>query len=315
MIDVIHIGMHKAASTYFQDIGLSSHPEIETVTWNKNPEARELMWNIHLGSNGFCRQELVNYFNGIRDKTVSGKKVIWSFEGLSGAMYSGANSQYIVDILGQSFPETKILVVLREQYSFLDSVWCQYIREGGVLSRKEFLIKGSSPVINGSTGLSSPYAHGLYQRLFYDKYVEHLFNVFGQDRVHVFFFEEFCNNSVGFMQQLYGQIGVDSSFVPETTVRVPTGQKVNPAQASCLKLFNRICSTLHHQPLLPIPGLSTYSFPRRVFISMLNAVVRWKSSTVLSSVPQEVQEAIRYSNQNLGKMLDRDLSGLGYDCS
>lgn len=315
MIDVIHVGMHKSASTYLQDIGLTSHPEIETITWDHNPEAREMMWNLTLGGNQFCQKEIIRYFQGVRDEQGDQKKLIWSFEGLSGGMFSGVNSQYVVNLLSQCFPQSKILVILREQYSFLDSVWCQYIREGGVLSRKQFLTKRSSPVANGSTGLDSPLAHGLYQRLFYDKYVKHLVGRFGRDRVYVCFFEEFRADCIAFMQQLYDQVGVDSSFVPETTMRVPTGQKVNPAQANCLRFFNRICSTLHHEPLLPIPGLSTYSLPRRAFIGLLNATVRWKSTKVRRSVPAEVQEAFRDSNRALGKMLGRDLSELGYDCS
>lgn len=314
MIDAVHIGLHKTASTYLQKEGFASHPQIRCVNYDNTPDLRRLMFSLTRGDHTYNRTELKRCLSRIREETETSRKVVWSLENLSGRMYNGLNSQFIAVQLADIVEDTTILLVLREQYSYIKSCWCHYVREGGGLSLSQFLTLPSSPASTAPPGLRSTQWHGLYQRLIYDEYVTMLFELFGSENVNVLFFEDFCGEFTNFMRTLYELIGVEETHSPANEVILPTNQKVSPAQARVLRVLNHFSSTLHNEPLLQIPTLSTYSRSRKKLIALLNQVIPDGTINVRAYVPGSVQQRIRESNRRLANLCARKLSRIGYEC-
>jgi len=228
MVDVIHLGMHKAASTYLQEVGFDSHPNIRTITWRNSPDMRGLMLALTKGYHVFDIHDLNRFLREVRAQTDSKQKLVWSFEGLSGSMYSGFGNRFVAEQLSKMLEQQNItiILILRNQYEYLNSCWCHYVREGGGLSLSQFLSSSSSPVDIGSTGLNDTIYNGLYQKFMYGKYVHVLFSLFGRENVRILFFEDFRADFANFMKNLYKTIGVDEYFSPVNRMVIPAGKKI-----------------------------------------------------------------------------------------
>ncbi|MFB6225233.1 MAG: hypothetical protein ABEI13_02145 [Candidatus Paceibacteria bacterium] len=133
---LIHIGYAKAASSWTQSMF-----ETEGSGFNR------------LGDTGFLNKnvERINSFEFDAEKTrdsmydqfeISEEKInVLSSEGLTGLWTNGnQDSKMFADRLHSMFPEAKILIVIREQESMLNSLYRHYIRRGGLRTPEEFLL-------------------------------------------------------------------------------------------------------------------------------------------------------------------------------
>ena len=68
-----------------------------------------------------------------------------SFERFSGNPFSGGyDSKEIANRLAEVFPGARVLVVIREQRSMIVSTYKQYVREGGALPPRKFMLPPAS---------------------------------------------------------------------------------------------------------------------------------------------------------------------------
>jgi len=78
-----------------------------------------------------------------------GRLRVLSYEGLSGELWRGNfDSKRNADRIHQTFPNARILIVVRRQGGPLESLYKQYLLTGGVLSMPEFLAAGSPSICN-----------------------------------------------------------------------------------------------------------------------------------------------------------------------
>lgn len=131
----IHIGHHKTASTFLQNL-FKIHPEINLLNDFKKPWKDELIFNL-VSKSKFSVQKVQKITN---ERIVANKVNIISAERLSGHPYScGYDAELIMLRIKECFPDAKIIIVQRDVKSFTLSVYKQMVKEGYCGKLKDFL--------------------------------------------------------------------------------------------------------------------------------------------------------------------------------
>lgn len=132
---LIHIGYAKAASTWTQSMF-----KAEGSGFNSFDDKNFLVENIQMpNSFEFDGKEVKNKIHN-QFQTSEEEVNVLSSEGFAGNWPNGGYySKMFADRLHEMFPEVKILIIIREQKSMLDSVYRHYVRRGGLRTPEEFL--------------------------------------------------------------------------------------------------------------------------------------------------------------------------------
>lgn len=182
---LIHIGYHKTATSWMQQELFTSSNEdffhLTTRPKGASSLAMHFVYNDH--------QDLISPFKGASKKLeeelrsilknkggLNGKTPVISHERLSGNPHSGGfDSPLIAQRIYEYFPNAKILIIIREQKSWLLSNYFQYLTVGGNRKLTDYLITK----YDGKIPCFSPY-YVEFHRLI--KYYQTLF---GKDKVLV----------------------------------------------------------------------------------------------------------------------------------
>lgn len=198
---LVHIGLHKTASTYLQQSYLKN---IENAT----------VFSYHLRYELLGRMEVMD-------------NVIISNEGLSGSPWNMSwirgvsnNHDWMLSFktsvlnIKKLYPEGEILIVLRKHGDFLISLYKQYLHEGGVLKFKDFF---------SSEGVIKP------EHLIYEKRLQFLSEHF--KKVHVMNFEEFKISGDSYFNMFFNSLNLsvvkNEQYIDLKTNKSVSGKKIN----------------------------------------------------------------------------------------
>jgi len=134
MQPLVHIGYHKTGTTWLQREVFSS----SAAGFSQLGGAQRL-----IAVNAFSfkprkvRKQMERRIGEVLDR---GLTPVLSSERLSGAPhFGGYDSEIIADRLAAVFPNSRIMVVIREQKEMFLSIYKQYIRRGGAASLRQYL--------------------------------------------------------------------------------------------------------------------------------------------------------------------------------
>lgn len=154
--------------------------------------------------------DYLNYFSSATERQICGDVT-------TAYLYSSTAALNIYNQLGK---DVKIIMILRNPVDMIYSLWKQNVRDGGeLLSLQEAIEKaperaGSSEFLNSVQGSIVNYDY--VNRARYYKQVKRYIDIFGNEKVKIFIFENFFNNINSSLKELYGFIGVDPDFLLES---------------------------------------------------------------------------------------------------
>lgn len=127
---IVHIGLHKTASTWLQH---SVFPHISGARYvNFDPVFKALSYQICWGD-----QIYGNAMVGALEDV--GERILLSREAFAAGHPMGVTSaDVIADRLARLLPGASILLVRRQPASLLDSLYSQYVKKGGHVSKDHF---------------------------------------------------------------------------------------------------------------------------------------------------------------------------------
>jgi hypothetical protein len=253
---LIHIGYHKTASgwlrrRFFVDprTGLGSigkrgtrHPVRQLAG------ARPFEFDVETSRKQF--EPL------LRNEEEKGLLPVIAFERLSGHPISGGyDSKQIADRLIKTFPEARILVVLREQRAIILSTYNQYIREGGPLPLKTFI---NPPVTKSLRVPWFDLRHFEYHHL-----LAYYHELFGADRVLALTYEQFRANPADFVTKIADFAGRPLS--EEVLRSLPFGEVANRSPSpTAVELHRRLNKLAWVADVNPSPVFTAKAVRRRV---------------------------------------------------
>ncbi|MDX4013130.1 hypothetical protein Q6A86_09040 [Aliarcobacter skirrowii] len=226
--DIIHIGMPKTATTWFQKY---FYPNIE----NRKYIDRNIISELFIKPRAFDFDK--NYVLKKMKSIEKDKSLIICDEVLSGALQSGALHGYMTKEnairLKQVFPEAHIVIFIREQKKMIASMYQQYIKIGGNYSINEYLHHSKF----------HPLRTPLFELDFlnYYKIIDFYIQLFGKDNISIFLYEEFLENQKEFIKNYQIKFNLEVEFEKINFSTTNTSYKKTTTKiAKILNIFSKL---------------------------------------------------------------------------
>ncbi|NOX09282.1 MAG: sulfotransferase [Gammaproteobacteria bacterium] len=302
----IHIGYPKTATTWLQRCVF---PELDGVSYLHFQDERYGWLNELVQEHDFSFNvdNLRDKFNNSVQGLGKDNKYVISWESLAGDVFTaGANAESLSRRLKDVFPEASIIITIRNQLDMVESIYRQYIHEGGSLSINDFLdLASPSPVRLAR------------EHFFYDRIVDNYQTLFGVDRVKVLVYEDLKKDKAEFLRQLTGFVGVESNL---SRIEARCVSHVNVGMSAPSLFIARILNRLVYShfnlaPLIPrwlVSARHVRFVLQRVVDPVLFRHLDGRSSLLNEDVYKEWSDYYRESNQRLQKKLGLKLDSYGY---
>lgn len=298
----VHVGYPKTASTWLQTRVFSNHPDFDY--WHQDPGFDWVDKVVNLHDFDFDAKALRERFLADRGPG-SGRHAMISFEALVGDVFAGAwDTCRIAERLRAVLGEARIIISIREQVSMLDSLYKQYLAQGGIGSVKSFL--GLRPA--GRTHFSLNY-------LRYDRVVGYYRSLFGEDSVYVCLYEQLLESPDAFLRRLSDFLGIDGFDVDERSMRKKENPGFSAFSTAVARVANRfLYSDFNPVPLVPprlvsVPGMRT--FLKRADTALFGRLFPAKS-VIDQNTRVFLEDYYRSSNRALAEELGLPLAQYGY---
>jgi hypothetical protein len=306
---LIHIGYHKTGTNWLQR-QLFSDPATGYRWLGKRPVTHPVRRFVKDGSFEFdpvsVRAALEPMIaEAERDELLP----VISLERLSGSLVSGGHdSEQIADRLHEVFPDGRILVVVREQRSFLLTTYKGYVLQGGAASVAQFLDPPRS------RGRRVPWFDEGY--LEYDRLVGYYRSLFGAEQVLALPFDEFVRDGRAYVTRIADFAG--RPIATHVLDRLPYGhrEKVRTASAGTLAVVRRLNHFAPRTELNPTP-LVEFRLARQIADRLVERDwLRSRSAVAENRLCRQVDEwaGTRFaeSNRRLAELIGADLGSYGW---
>ncbi|MCU4165573.1 hypothetical protein [Carboxylicivirga caseinilyticus] len=302
---VIHIGYHKTGTTFLQNNIFSKTKEINYLGQPfVNMDIKKFFQDLK-----DCHDLLFdkNVFIQRFDRIIAnidqpGKPTLISLESIhSGIDWWGRELVVMANRIRQVFPNAKILIGIREQTSYIESLYKEYIVHGGRINWNYFLYH------------SHYFKYHLLPKLYYDKVIELYYYLFKKDNVHVYLHEELKNDANNTLTLINRFIGINKSNFEITSVYEGMSKK----QSELVRFINSIFVIDSSEECHLRNGRYldfSRSKKRRKIIKWIrsNLALNSKSKYVTSKDLNFIQELFKDSNSRLSKILNKELTLHGY---
>ncbi|MBC03156.1 MAG: hypothetical protein CMJ34_07615 [Phycisphaerae bacterium] len=201
-------------------------------------------------------------------------------------------------------PDARVMLVVREQTSLLESMWLQQIRIGGISGIEDFL----RPAERGDHRLPVPDARFLE----FHRFVAFLDDLFGSDDVLVLPFELLRADPSAYLERIESFSGI--AFPPPADNR-PVYAAPSFLEVAVLRRVNLLTtrSSLHRAPPLPHLEPAGRRFARMIGRTATASGEARRRGRARKAITRSL-EAIdfRTSNRLLAERMGIDLEGLGW---
>ena len=313
---LIHIGYHKTGSTWLQqELFTTANKTFEPLSTTDKGHTTLAGHFIYTESghllNSFDNNEEVirKHLQQIvaqKENSLPDKYFVLSQERLSGnPNSSGFDASIIAGRLKNIFPKAKILIMIREQRSFLLSNYFQYLAMGGTHRIMKYL----NTIYDGKRPGFSP-GHLNYHHLIADYH-----NKFGKENVLILPYELFNRDKHLFFEYLEGLIDQKIDFDPKTF-----DKRLNTVKSHFVESKFRFLNLFAHSSSLnnysPLRSKASYALVLVIKLiigaltpGFLNRLVR---ENIGRKIDRWADGRFDQSNKRTNQLVDFDLKKFGY---
>jgi len=308
---LIHVGFHKTGTSFLQKKIFNGKikPFNPICDHNKakagakyfgNIIIREIVRNIE--------PDILNIKKKLKESyLMTNKWNVISNEALSGpSKLSFTHKKQIALALAKIFPNAKIIIGIREQRSWIVSMYHQYLKMGGTLSPHNYFRLSNLTYFVNSFNSS---------HLCYDILISEYIRLFGRENVWVYLHEELTMRSHEFIKELSAFLD-EPIFIEESIF----SKKVNVKyKLGCLELSRFLSSFLYHTEgnCFSSIGILRSKDKREKFLSITNKCIpdsinRRLQYRLFNNLPTENYSDYVSSNRKLSKIINKNLEEYGY---
>ena len=290
----IHLGLHKTGSTFLQKVLFKANAKSigfldvrkELLEFrNYLIFTNDLEWDLSHALKLF--EESVNS---------SSAKCVLSEEMFCGNPFHNCMTRKMIfDRLNSLFPNAKYIIVLRNQYDLINSLYLQYVKRGGVASLAQFLSDRND---------SLTFSLGTY--LNYDAYLSYMVSKIGQARIKCVLYEDFLQTPRVFVSEIFNFLDVQSFDLS----KIDLNFKVNKSLAYDLAPFQRFLNKLTKSPKSPYNLLP--SFLNILFLKFFMLLSKYFTKPVNHKIVNRFLKGKMYRNKFIKSLIIKDISKYGY---
>lgn len=296
---IAHIGYPKTGSTFLQQEVFPLLNDINYVDFHTCVQLFQDV--IYLDDLDFDTAKWQKEFTAISENSTS----LFSQEALTGApfTYKGLNRSRIVGRLKQ-LGFTKIIITIRNQEDMLDSLYRQYVYQGGVMKFKDFL------------NMDGKWNH--YIRAFnldylkYDRLIKLYFEQFGKANVLVLPQEMLKSDREGFLKKVMDFIGTEP---PDVALNKRSNESMSNLSTHLLRLINHFTFNSQRPNQLLSNRIGTKPI-KKLFQAILDPYFfkffSNKDSYLKERYRKQLADYYAQSNKELDEITDLNLSDFGY---
>ncbi|MEZ4708761.1 MAG: hypothetical protein R3A44_16245 [Caldilineaceae bacterium] len=297
----LHIGYPKTATTFLQKKIFPCHPAI--ADWNpRKPQYQWLESIIRQHDFAFDASAIRARVEAMAAEEAATTIVI-SREILVGDAYGGGrDSRIIADRLHSVFPDAQIIITLRNQLDMIDSLYRQYVCQGGGCRFEQFL------------NLSSKLIFFDLDYLFYARLICYYQALFGADAILVCLYEVFKESPQTFLDDLWIFMSVKPLEVPPSAFKSEVNKGMSCPSLWIARFLNRITYSpdFHPDAIVPIPTNIHRQLLQRGLDPLLFHRFFGQKSFMTQTLRAELVDYYRESNRVLQTMVNVSLEEYGY---
>lgn len=202
---ILHIGFPKTGTTTLQLGFFAKHKEILYLGGPFNDALRKIVEVDILGKDQIefdvdSVKKVLEEEISKRSKNENDKPVVFSRESISITIDNRTDRVVLAERLFNIFGSAKIIIVIRNQFSFLSSKYIETVKGGMYISFSDFL----------ETSWSD-FHRSLFPQLKYYEFIDVYNNIFGEENVLVLCYEDLKNAPDKFMTDLSKFIGISNN--------------------------------------------------------------------------------------------------------
>lgn len=293
---IFHIGLPKAASTWLQKEIFPYLPGIQYI----GPDVANDL--VQVSDSEFAAANFVQRFNLPADATES--PALISTEALSGAFDKGAvdmkrNALRIKEIA----PDARIILVLRNQTDFVESLYRQMVKQGATYSPQQWW---NAPFHYPNTLVPST--------LHWHYLIELYSSLFGMKNIHVIFMEKLRTHPSECLQDLCRFVLGTDAGASFDNMSEQRNVSLHSSALKLMRFYNRIGHGPYNTDPL-IPWVPRFQKIRKKASRKLNPLLKKsgiKSVRLTGALDEDIFKTCHESNAKAAKLLGIDLKGLGY---
>ncbi|WP_255406146.1 sulfotransferase [Novosphingobium sp. CF614] len=228
---IVHVGYHKTGTTWFQE---SFYPAVRNRTYRSRLAARAALLDVG-----------ALHFDPAAARAALGddlERMVLCEENLSGGLHNGGLagnlSKDVACRIRAALPGAQIVIFVRDPCSAIASAYLQYLKGGGTYSVRRYLfgrkrLSPAAPERDEAPGFRLE--HFDYARL-----IAHYDALFGEERVHVFRYEDFRADRRGFVAAYAARFGLEVDLDRlDWSVRNPSPSRLLVALLRAANMFTR----------------------------------------------------------------------------
>lgn len=301
---IIHVGIHKAGSTFVQGELLPKLNNINPLTFYKKNDFLEKEFL-------YISQCAEIYYNnqielGISESLKKFKNIFISSETLSGTGYNVFTGGFLINDIAERlhriFPKGKIIIIIRNQKDAVESYYKDDIKLGFLGNYKSWLKYRSDNC-----------------QLNYFKYfnmINTYFKIFGKNNVNVILFEKLFNQD--YLKNNLENFGINTSGIENVNFNKKYNNTYLPITLKITPLINRFFGSklTHGVTHGSDPRLKIYNLWRNYLseyfnkLSLLTGMKKTKFE--FSGYDSFLYDQFHYDNEKLSELIDVNLDKQGY---
>jgi hypothetical protein len=304
----LHIGLHKTGNGTLQ---FQFFPACEGITFLTTANERMKQFTTYVTRTDPLYFDPFSALELLGPQLKTGKKIVLSNEAFSGPLWTGLahlgldHRFPVLANLRETFPDARVILVLRRQDELARSIYRQYLKAGGTRPVKRFYglaSKGRPPVISLNRFRFSPYVTAVCESF--------------PKGFLILTYEEFRSDQKAFLRKITDFIGID---LPEIELRKSNVSRLGPFGLEIARLLNFFFrSALNPGGFLP--GISqTMTGGKTRVASPVHLIHRsWPGRGVhrrggtLWDVSNRVFESVQADNRTLDERYHLNLHQYGY---
>ncbi len=288
MKTLFHIGFPKTATTWFQR---NYYPFVTNASYIKRAETFKTIFQP--GFFEYQPKDAIDKFNNLNNDLL-----IFCLENIVGTHHNfglqGYMSSAFARRIKDTFPDSRIVLFIRNQPDIIASNYIQYIKGGGTYPIRKFIGHGHHPNLLGIT---------LFDWSFFEYHhiINYYQDLFSPEKVHVFIYEEFIDDPYSFLEN-FGKV-----LDLQVDINNLNYEIQNPGYRRYIKSIARFVNrfsarkVIHKHYFFNVPGLWEKS--RYIFRKLNSYKVFGKMLTTKAILPEEIYQQItdyyKKSNQIL----------------